>query len=85
MQDDRLPEILAKNRPEGVRSRGRPKKRWKKSYDPDDWIYIGETGVRIYIEEEEKEAQKNWRFLLFCHWSYSELDQIMSLTPGIKL
>ena len=31
MQDDRLPKILSKNRPEGVRSRGTPKKRWKES------------------------------------------------------
>ena len=36
MQDDRLPKILSKNHPEGIRSRGRQKKRWKESYDPDD-------------------------------------------------
>ena len=35
MSDDRLPKIVLHNRPGGYRSRGRPKKRWKESYDPE--------------------------------------------------
>ena len=35
MSDDRLPKIVLNYRPGGYRSRGRPKKRWKESYDPE--------------------------------------------------
>ena len=31
MEDNRLAKIARDNRPQGVRSRGRPKKRWKES------------------------------------------------------
>ena len=31
MEENRLAKIVRDNRPQGVRSRGRPKKRWKES------------------------------------------------------
>ena len=31
MDEDRLPKIVTRNRPDGRRSRGRPKKRWSQS------------------------------------------------------
>ena len=33
MEDNRLAKIARNNRPQGVRSRGRPKKRWKESFN----------------------------------------------------
>jgi hypothetical protein len=33
MEDNRLAKIARDNRPHGVRSRGRPKKRWKESFN----------------------------------------------------
>jgi hypothetical protein len=35
MEDNRLVKIARDNRPQGVRSRGRPKKRWKESLNAD--------------------------------------------------
>jgi stage III sporulation protein SpoIIIAA len=33
MEDKRLAKIARGNRPQGIRSRGRPKKRWKESFN----------------------------------------------------
>ena len=53
MIDDRHPKILAKNRPEGVRSRRRQKKRSKERYDSD--------GQYKYLLEEQVYTHTNRR------------------------
>jgi hypothetical protein len=35
MQDERLPKLTSKYKPEGKRNRGRPKKRWKEQFLED--------------------------------------------------
>jgi hypothetical protein len=45
MEDNRLAKIARDNRLQGVSSRGRPKKRWKKSLNaaPSPWILEEQT------------------------------------------
>jgi hypothetical protein len=58
MEDNRLAKIVRNSRPQGVHSRGRPKKRWKESLiktppQPNLW-----KNRRKPIEEEEEEEEE---------------------------
>jgi hypothetical protein len=56
LEDNRLAKITRDNRPQGVRSRGRPKKRWKESLNIAPSLKNVEEQAFAYIEEEgEKE------------------------------
>ena len=58
MGDNRLAKIARDSRPQGVRSRGRPKKRWKESLikAPSPWPL--EEQALAYWEEEEGEEEE---------------------------
>jgi hypothetical protein len=45
MEDNRLAKIARDSRPQGVRSRGKPKKRWKESLI--NFLTSGRTGVSL--------------------------------------
>ena len=45
MEDNRLAKITRDSRPQGVRSRGRPKKRWKESHQSSRALTAGRTGI----------------------------------------
>jgi hypothetical protein len=48
MEDNRLAKIARDNRPRGVRSRGRPKRRWKESLEHSSLaLNPGRTGVSL--------------------------------------
>ena len=50
-EDNRLAKIARDNRPQGVRSRGRPKKRWKESLDIAPSPYTLEEQASAYSED----------------------------------
>jgi hypothetical protein len=54
MEDSRLAKIAKDNRPQGVRSRGRPKKRWKDSLHTTPSPYILEEQALAYKEVKKK-------------------------------
>jgi hypothetical protein len=51
MDDNRLAKIARDNRPQGVRSRGRPKKRWKESLNAAPSPSILEEQALAYRED----------------------------------
>jgi hypothetical protein len=57
-RDNRLAKIARDNRPQGVRSRGRPKKQWNESVKTATSALNLEEKASAYIEEEEEEEQQ---------------------------